>query len=142
MPKRNGFRTDHPGSEGGVGFEERDHGRASESMDELEREERGMLGQVIQRSPMSSVLTGFGLGFGFGLAVTLLISRRRQETWYERTMPETIHACLSGSNEFPKRSHHTCPSHGSTRDRRWTSNCDLHGSFYKRSRANSPGSLC
>ena len=90
MPKRNGFRTDHPGSEGGVGFEERDHGRASESMDELEREESGMLGQVIQRSPMSSVLTGFGLGFGFGLAVTLLISRRRQETWYERTMPETI----------------------------------------------------
>ena len=59
-------------------------------MDEFDREEGGRIDQMIQRNPMSSVLTGFGLGFGFGLAVTLLISRKREETWFERTMPETI----------------------------------------------------
>ena len=85
MPKRNGFRTDSHGSTGSVGFEERSVGRASESMNDLDREESGRFDQMIQRNPMGSVLTGFGLGLGFGLAVTLLISRRRQETWFERT---------------------------------------------------------
>ena len=72
------------------GFEERDQVERVNQWMRSSEKKGGMLGQVIQRSPMSSVLTGFGLGFGFGLAVTLLISRRREETWYERTMPETI----------------------------------------------------
>jgi hypothetical protein len=59
-------------------------------MNELDREEGGRFDQMIQRNPMSSVLAGFGLGLGFGLMVTLLISRQRQQTWFERTMPETI----------------------------------------------------
>jgi hypothetical protein len=35
-------------------------------------------------------LTSFGLGLGFGLMVTLLISRRREESWLERTLPESM----------------------------------------------------
>ena len=65
-------------------------GRASESMNDLDREESGRFDQMIQRNPMGSVLTGFGLGLGFGLAVTLLISRRREETWFERSIPEAM----------------------------------------------------
>jgi hypothetical protein len=93
MPKRNGFQTERPGSPGSlgaVGFEQRGAGQGDESMNQLDREEGGRIDQLIQRNPMSSVLTGFGLGFGFGLMVTLLISRQRQQTWFERAIPETI----------------------------------------------------
>jgi hypothetical protein len=90
MPKRNGFRPDRIGSEGAVGFEERRPSDEGESTNESDRKEGGRIDQMIQRNPMSSVLTGFGLGLGFGLVVTLLISRRRDPTWFERTMPETI----------------------------------------------------
>jgi len=93
MPKRNGFRTDYPGSlgsPGAVGFEERGQSEGGESKNERDREEGGRIDQMIQSNPMSSLLSGFGLGFGFGLMVTLLISRRRDQTWFERTMPESI----------------------------------------------------
>jgi hypothetical protein len=93
MPKRNGFPTERPitpASRGAVGFEARGSSEGGESMGALEREEGGRIEQLIQRNPMSSVLTGFGLGFGFGLMVTLLISRQRQQTWFERTIPESI----------------------------------------------------
>ena len=93
MPRRNGFQTEHPGSpgsSGAVGFEQRGPDQGDESMNQLDREEGGRIDQLIQRNPMSSVLTGFGFGFGFGLMVTLLISRQRQQTWFERTIPETI----------------------------------------------------
>lgn len=93
MPKRNGFQTDRPGSPGSlgaVGFEERGPGQRGESMNELDQQDGGRIDQMIQRNPMSSVLAGFGLGFGFGLMVTLLISRQRQQTWFERSVPETI----------------------------------------------------
>jgi hypothetical protein len=73
-----------------VGFEERRSDQGGESMSELEWEQDGRIDQLVRRNPLSSVLTGFGLGFGFGLAVTLLISRRREDTWFGRTMPETI----------------------------------------------------
>jgi hypothetical protein len=73
-----------------MGFEARGSSEGGESMGALEREKGGRIEQLIQRNPMSSVLTGFGLGFGFGLMVTLLISRQRQQTWFERTIPETI----------------------------------------------------
>jgi hypothetical protein len=99
MPQRNGLRPDHTGSprsEVAVGFEERGPIQRGESMNEFDREEGGRIDQMIQRNPMSSVLTGFGLGLGFGLAVTLLISRRRETTWFERTMPDSI-------QHFPER---------------------------------------
>jgi hypothetical protein len=93
MPKRNGFRpelTRSFGSERASGFETPGATAEGDSMDELDREEGGRIDQMIQRNPMSSVFAGFGLGFGFGLMVTLLISRQRQQTWFERTLPESI----------------------------------------------------
>ena len=63
---------------------------------ELDREDGGRIDHLIQRNPMSSVLTGFGLGLGFGLVVTLLFGRRRDETWFERTMP-------AGFQHLPER---------------------------------------
>jgi hypothetical protein len=93
MPQRNGFRPDRPGSshsEGAVGFEERGPSQAGESMNEIDREDGGRIDQMIARNPMSSILTSFGLGLGFGLMVTLLISRRREESWLERTLPESM----------------------------------------------------
>jgi hypothetical protein len=90
MAQRNGLRTDRPSFEGAVGSVERGPSQEGESISELSREECGRIDQMIQRNPMSAVLTGFGLGLGFGLAVTLLISRRREQTWLERTLPESI----------------------------------------------------
>jgi ElaB/YqjD/DUF883 family membrane-anchored ribosome-binding protein len=58
-----------------------------QSSDEWRARERA--GEFVSENPYSSVLTGFGLGFGFGLVVTLLLSRR-EETWYERHIPESL----------------------------------------------------
>jgi hypothetical protein len=97
MAQRNGFRTERlSSSEGAVGFDERSQGQGSEPPGELDREDGGRIDQLIQRNPMSSVLTSFGLGLGFGLMVSLLISRRRDESWFERTMP-------AGFQHLPER---------------------------------------
>jgi hypothetical protein len=93
VAQRNGFRPDRPRSshsEGAAGFEERGPSEGGEAMNEVDREEGGRIDQIIERNPMSLVLTGFGLGLGFGLMVTLLISRRREESWLERTLPEAM----------------------------------------------------
>jgi hypothetical protein len=45
--------------------------------------------QIVDRYPYASLLTGVGLGFGFGLALTLLLPRR-QPSWYERYVPESM----------------------------------------------------
>ena len=43
--------------------------------------------RFVQQNPLTSVMTGFGLGLGFGLAVTLLMTRR-ELSWYERNISE------------------------------------------------------
>jgi hypothetical protein len=99
VAQRNEFRTARPHAptnERGGEFEEgrnggalRDHNYGRESAAGWERDEAGAIGQIVQRNPLTSVMTGFGLGLGFGLMVTLLLTRREQ-SWYERNLPSTI----------------------------------------------------
>jgi hypothetical protein len=75
-------------NEGGRSFG--DNGRRNVSgSDDRESGLREQADQFVAQNPYSSVLTGFGIGFGFGLVVTLLLSRR-EETWYERHIPDSL----------------------------------------------------
>jgi ElaB/YqjD/DUF883 family membrane-anchored ribosome-binding protein len=56
----------------------------------------------VAQNPYSSVLTGFGIGFGFGLMVTLLLSRR-EETWYESHVPESLQQWPKELKRVPER---------------------------------------
>jgi len=105
MAQRNDFRTARPGpptKERGGEFEEGTHGgvyrhenNARESEARWQYEKAAAIGQIVQRNPLTSVMTGFGLGLGFGVVVTLLLTRREQ-SWYERNMPSTL-------QHFPER---------------------------------------
>ena len=142
MPKRNGFRTDRPGSPGLAPWDLKnvEPGQGGETMNELDSGRDGRLIQMIQRNPMSSVLTGFGLGLGFGLTVTLLISRRREERGLSEPCPKPSRIYPSGSSEFRNRWPRMSQHHGRARERE-KSQSRLTGSFYKRSRAGGPGSF-
>jgi len=45
---------------------------------------------MIARHPGQSVLIGFGVGFGVGVLLTLLLSRREEDSWYDRYMPDSL----------------------------------------------------
>jgi hypothetical protein len=72
-----------------------DHGRWSdenqqrEPSRQLEDEETNPIAGIVQHHPLSAVMAGFGFGLGFGLGLTLLLTRR-QQTWFERHVPESI----------------------------------------------------
>jgi hypothetical protein len=89
-------RAHAPQSEQSVEFAEGPHGGADRednhggsSPTGGEHREPGAIEQFVQWQPLSSVMTGFGLGLGFGLMVTLLLTRR-EPSWYERHMPSTF----------------------------------------------------
>jgi hypothetical protein len=93
MPKQNGLQSGRgrlQGSSGPAGFEEGGPEQEEQSASGVDRQDSGRIEQMIERNPLSAVLTGFGLGLGFGLTVTLLISRQRQQTWWERNLPESL----------------------------------------------------
>lgn len=43
---------------------------------------------TVARNPTSSILIGFGVGFGLGLVLTSMF--RREETWAEKYLPESL----------------------------------------------------
>jgi hypothetical protein len=45
---------------------------------------------MVSERPHASVMTAFGVGFGLGLIVTVLLSRREEQGWFERYAPEAI----------------------------------------------------
>ena len=45
---------------------------------------------MIARNPGQSVLIGFGVGLGLGVLLSALVSSRREETWYERYVPDYL----------------------------------------------------
>ena len=47
-------------------------------------------GEVVARNPGQSVLLGFGAGFGLGVLLTVLLTRREEESWYGRYVPERL----------------------------------------------------
>jgi hypothetical protein len=66
-----------------------DENQRHEPPSELEDEGTGPFARMVQHHPLSAVMTGFGFGLGFGLALTLLFTRR-QQTWFEQNVPESI----------------------------------------------------
>ena len=66
-----------------------DENQRHEPPPELEDEGAGPFARMVQHHPLSAVMTGFGFGLGFGLALTLLLTRR-QQTWFEQNVPESI----------------------------------------------------
>ncbi len=89
-------RTNGPhvaAKEGPRNFEDRDRwsdeNQRREPAPEHEDEGAGPIVQIAQRYPLSALMTGFGFGLGFGLGLTLLLTRR-QQTWFERNIPESI----------------------------------------------------
>jgi hypothetical protein len=103
MPTRNHSRRVHrpySGEQYGVGRDEglvrrgefgttgpREPGRDEETWGD--QEESGAVDRIVGRHPYTTVLTGFAIGFGFGLFVTLLLTRR-EESWFERSAPESV----------------------------------------------------
>jgi hypothetical protein len=70
-------------------FENRERWRDENQRPELEGKGGGTIARAVQPHPLSAVLTGFGFGLGFGLGLTLLLTRR-QPTWFEQNVPESI----------------------------------------------------
>ena len=57
---------------------------------------------MVARNPAPSLALGFGIGFGLGLALTMLLSRR-EETWWERNLPEGWSRLPDRLREMPDR---------------------------------------
>ena len=96
MARRNHSRRLHaPYGNQGVGYAEGIAGNPGAG-DEGEFEGRGEMGRwggvqdMISERPGTSLMTAFGVGFGLGLLVTVLLSRREEETWFERYAPDAI----------------------------------------------------
>ena len=47
-------------------------------------------GGAIARHPGQSVLVGFGVGFGLGMLLTVMLSQREPEPWYDRYVPDRL----------------------------------------------------
>ena len=96
MTQKSESRTNGPhvaANEGPPSFEERrrwsDENQGREPARELDDEGANPIARIVQYHPLSTVVAGFGFGLGFGLALTLLLTRR-QQTWFERNVPESI----------------------------------------------------
>lgn len=64
---------------------------------------------MIARNPGQSVLVGFGVGFGLGVLLTVLLSRR-EETWYERYVPDSLRNVPDSLRGIPDRLRHGAES--------------------------------
>jgi hypothetical protein len=96
MTQKSESRTNGPhvaANEGPPSLENRqrwsDENQGSEPARELDDEGANPIARIVQYHPLSTVVAGFGFGLGFGLALTLLLTRR-QQTWFERNVPESI----------------------------------------------------
>lgn len=102
MPQSRDFRTNRPVApvqeRSGDGHEEReDKSGTGMYRDQSQQRhpaepEQGGAGNVqefVAHYPYASLLTGFGCGFGFGLVLTLIL-KRREPTWFERYVPESL----------------------------------------------------
>jgi hypothetical protein len=104
MAQRSDFRQTHPGSpleehprsgSGNSGNHSRgetyrERGHAAGELAEGQECATHAVGRMVDRYPYASLLTGVGVGFGFGMALTLLLPRR-QPSWYEQYVPESMH---------------------------------------------------
>ncbi len=45
---------------------------------------------AIARNPGQSVLVGFGVGFGLGMLLTVMLTQREPEPWYDRYVPDRL----------------------------------------------------
>ena len=94
-------RAGESGDRGRTGMV-RDEGDLRGGRSEVYNDGRKMVDGVVSRHPYSSVLTGFGFGFGFGLVVTLLLTRR-EPSWVERYVPESLQNLPDRFRELPDR---------------------------------------
>ncbi len=96
MTRKSESRTNGPhaaAKEAPTNFQERDlwsdANERAEPLRELEEGGRNPVARIVHHHPLSTVMAGFGVGLGFGLGLTLLLTRR-QQTWFERNVPESI----------------------------------------------------
>jgi hypothetical protein len=92
MTQKSESRTNGPhvaAKEGPPNFEDRHRWSDENQGRELEDEGANPIARIVQYHPLSTVVAGFGFGVGFGLALTLLLTRR-QQSWFERNVPESI----------------------------------------------------
>jgi hypothetical protein len=96
--------ADRPGESGDQGRTRmvRDEGDLRGQISEAYNDGRKMVDGVVPRHPNSSVLTGFGFGFGIGLVATLLLTRR-EPSWVERYVPESLQNLPDRFRELPDR---------------------------------------
>ncbi len=71
---------------------------------------------LVARNPAPSLLIGLGVGFGFGLVLSSLLAPRREETWVEKYLPESLqdapdryHRLVESLRSLPKTVHDHLP---------------------------------
>jgi hypothetical protein len=96
----------------------RGEGELRDQISEAYSDGREMVDGMVSRYPYSSVLTGFGFGFSFGLVVTLLLTRR-EPSWVERYVPESLQHLPERFRDLPDRLKRLEESVASSLPRSW-----------------------